>query len=139
MKDLARKFTRIEDLMMVLYTGTCPMAKACMLFDQTRKSVGCSVNSEVLSTAEPDLLLTIASQVLTPSSDTAEGEKMRALARVLRKKVAMVLARKRATAWELPPGLDPTQVLPRHILHFLCMLYENYELYNRCRHILLGV
>lgn len=36
-----------------------------MLLDQPQKFVGCDVDSEVLGATEPDLVLTLASQVLS--------------------------------------------------------------------------
>lgn len=35
-----------------------------------------------------------------------------------------------ATAWEVLPGQDATQVTPEHILHFFLTLFEDYGLYE---------
>lgn len=80
--------------------GICPTAKACMLVDQHRKLVGCDLDSDILSTAEPDLHFTFALRRLSPSSDITGAEEVRAAARTFKGRVAVVSACKRATAWE---------------------------------------
>lgn len=139
MKDLVGKFTRGRDVVMDFCTGTYPTAKTSMLLDQHRKFVGCDLDSDLLMAAKPDLLLTFALQVLNPKSDITGDEEVRAAARAFKEKVAVVSARRRATAWEAPPGLDATQMMPRHVLHFICTLYEKYGLYEKCRHIPLSM
>lgn len=69
---------------------------------------------------------------------------MRVAARTFREKVAMVSARRRATALERPPGLEATTVRPGLILHFLSKLREDYGLYKNealhsARHLALRV
>lgn len=115
--------------------GTHATEKRCMLLDLHRKLAGCDSKLDILSAAEHDLLLTFASQTLNPSSDITRNKEMRAAAQKLKKIVAAVLARRRAIAWSVPPGPDATQVMLRHFRHFLCALYENYELHEKCRHI----
>lgn len=39
----------------------------------------------------------------------------------------------------MAPELYATRVMRGHILDFLSALYENYELYENCRHIPLGM
>lgn len=59
---------------MAFCASNCPTANACMRFSQSRKSVGCELDSDVLSAEEPGHLLTVAAQLLSPSSNTTEGE-----------------------------------------------------------------
>lgn len=56
MKNLSRKFRREGDLMMVTCAGSYHTAKVCMQLDKHTKFVGCDLDSDVLSAAEPDLL-----------------------------------------------------------------------------------
>lgn len=115
--------------------GLCPMANACMLLEHHRTFVRCDLDSTVLSAAEPDFLLTFAFQMLNPNSDTTEGEEGRAVAPGFKGKAAVLSARKKATAWEMPSGLDARQVMHGHTLPFFCTLYDGCRLYKRCRHI----
>lgn len=64
---------------------------------------------------------------------------MRAAVRTFKEKVTVVLACRRAIAWERPSGLDARQVMPEHILHFITTLYENYGLNENYCHIPLGM
>lgn len=77
--------------------------------------------------------------MLNSSSDITEGEEVRAAARSFKEKAAAVSARRRATSWEVSPEMDATKVMPGHISHFLCTLYEHYGLYEGCRHISLSM
>lgn len=43
--------------------------------------------------------------------------------------MALVLTRRKTTAWEMPLGLGALLVMPQHISHFLPVLYENSGLY----------
>lgn len=52
--------------------------------------------------------------------------------------MAVVLVFGKWTAWKVPPGLNATQVVLWHILHFHFTLYEHYELYEKCYHTPLG-
>lgn len=52
--------------------------------------------------------------------------------------MAVVLPSGRATALEIPPGLNATQVAPRHISESLCSLYDDNGPCKRCRHTPLG-
>lgn len=53
--------------------------------------------------------------------------------------VAEVSAYRGAAAREIPPGLDATQVMLEHMLHFRCALYEDYKLYEKFRPTTLGI
>lgn len=99
-----------------------------MLLYQQRQLAGCDQDSNVLSAAELELLLTFVLQVLNPMSDIMGDEGLRTAAETFKEKVAEVLAGRRATACEVLPKLDATQVMSEHILHFFCRLYKNYGL-----------
>lgn len=47
-----------------------------------------------------------------------------------------LLAWKKATVWEARSGLYALQVMPGHVFHFLSALFEDYPLYEVCRHII---
>lgn len=98
--------------------GAYPKAKACMLFDQHRKFGRCDLDLSVLGAAKPDLFLTVSSQKLNPNSEVTEGEMVKVAAQRLQKKAAAVWACRKASAWEVLLGLDATQGMPEHILHF---------------------
>lgn len=76
-----------------------------MLFDEHRKLVGCDLDSDVSSAAAPDLLLTFALRVLNPDCCSTGDEDVRAAAQTVSKKVAVALACRRSTEWEVPAGL----------------------------------
>lgn len=138
-KALVEKLTSGGDTVMDLLAVICTGTKARMLLDQHRKTAGCDLDSEVLSAAKPDLLLTFAPQMLSQSSDVKESGEVKEVLRNFREKRAEVLACKRATAWEVPRGLDGLQVTRGHILHLLFMLYEDCRLYEKSRHISLAM
>lgn len=131
MKDLAGKFTKEENFMTDFCFGTCPTVKTCKLFDQLKKFVGCDLNSNFLRPAEIDLLITFALRALNLKSDITGDKKIRAAARMFKEKMTVVSACKKATVTEVPPRLDGTLVMARHILHSLCTLYESNGLYGK--------
>lgn len=55
-KNLIGELTRREDFVKSFWISTCSTSKACMLLDQHRMFFGCHLDSDVSSTAEPDLL-----------------------------------------------------------------------------------
>lgn len=120
MKSLVVKSAEKVDLVKGFCASTCPTAKACIPLDQHRKFEGCNLDSAVVNAAESDLLLTFASQALSLLFNITEDQEMREAARRFKEKAAEAMAWKRANAWEVPPGLDATQVMLEHTLHFLC-------------------
>lgn len=52
------------------------------------------------------------------------------MARPFQEQTAVILSRRTATAQEEPHGVDATQIMPEHNLHFLCRLYKDYGLYE---------
>lgn len=46
-------------------------------------------------------------------------EKVKAAAEVFKDERAALFASKKPGVWEVPIGLDPTQILPCHTLHFI--------------------
>lgn len=58
MKDLAGKYTMKGDSVMDFCASPRLKSKACMLFDQHRKFVGCGLASDTLDAVEPDLVST---------------------------------------------------------------------------------
>lgn len=66
--------------------------KACVLFDHLRSFVRCNIDSELLTAAEIDLVLTIVSQLLNPKSDISSSAKLNAAAPVFKDASAVVLA-----------------------------------------------
>lgn len=106
-----------------------------MWLDQYRNFFGCYLDSSVLSAAESDFLLAFPAQVLGPNSDLTEGEKLKAKTGRFKENTALVSSRRRPIVRKVPPGLYATQVMPGRISHFLRTLYEDYGLYEQCRHI----
>lgn len=60
------------------------------------------------------------------------------MARPSREKLAVALACRKATAWKVPSGLNATQLIAGQFLNLVCMLYNNYGMYGRRGHIVLG-
>lgn len=126
MKDHVRKVGRAGDLVMDTCADKSFTAKGFRLFEPHRQFVRCDVDPDVLSTAEPELMLTFAFRVLIPKSDTSECGEIEAAAKVLTDDMAALLAWKRAPVCRAPPAIDATQVNSGHILHFLSTLYYTY-------------
>lgn len=61
MGDPVQKSGKDGELLMDFCSGICSTVKPCILLDQHRKFAGCDVNPEVLSAADPEFLLTLAS------------------------------------------------------------------------------
>lgn len=68
-RDLVRNPGKDGHLVIDFCASTRSTVKACMLFNQRRKFVGCDLDPEMPSAADPDLVLSFASQLLNPKSD----------------------------------------------------------------------
>lgn len=77
--------------------------------------------------------------MLNPRSDITGSGVVEAATKALTEEMGARLARKKATARELPSGLDASQVMSAHILHILSALYEEYSILKMCPNILLGM
>lgn len=77
------KLSKASNVVVNFSAATCSAAKAAMLLHQHRTCVGCDEVSEMMSVAEPDVLLTIVSQMLSPESDISERGKAEAAAKGL--------------------------------------------------------
>lgn len=75
MKNWSRKFTTTEKFLLDLSASICLAAKACVLLDQHRMFFECDLYSEVLSTAENNLLLTFTLQVMSRNFDMTGDKK----------------------------------------------------------------
>lgn len=89
MKDFAGKLSRERHLMMSFCPDNCLMEEQILLLDQYGKFVGRDFDSDVLSNADPDILLTFALKVLNLNSNTTGDGEVRAGARTLKAKVAV--------------------------------------------------
>lgn len=56
-----QSFTISGDLLMSFRAGTCATAKVCVVLDQHRNFLGCNVDTEVVSAAQPEHVLKSAS------------------------------------------------------------------------------
>lgn len=128
MRDLVLIFGTAVDSVMNFCAGPNSTPKAGMLFDKHRAFARSNVEPDVLSTAEPDLLLMFVPQELNPKSNIAESSEAEAAAEVFTDEIGAVLTGLRATVWEVLPELVTLQVNPCHILHFSSAYFESYSL-----------
>lgn len=89
-----RKSNEAGELEVDFFAGTRSVADVFMSLERHRKLVGCDVDPEVLSAAEPDVVLTLASQGLNPKSDFSESGEVGAAARIFTDEIGAHLARK---------------------------------------------
>lgn len=134
-----RKLRKTGGLAMEFCAGTYLTAPTCMLLYRDTKFPGCNADREVPSAAGSDFVLTVATQFPSPRSDISASGEVEKADKFLTEKMPELLAIKKATTWNDPPGLLGTKVTPGHILHFLSTAVANYPLYERCRHISLSV
>lgn len=137
-KNSVRKLSRPGSLVMDFCSGTCCTAKACMLVDQRGAFVGSFVDSELPTAAERDHSMTFVTHMLDPESDSGGSEKAQAAPKVFKDEIAALLASKKASLQEAPPGLDGTQEWLGHTLHLITATYADYLLYDMCRQLLLN-
>lgn len=80
MKNLIGKFKREGSLARIFCASMGLTTKVFMLFDQHRKFIRWDLDSNVLSPAEPELLVAFASQALSLSSYITGDRELRAAA-----------------------------------------------------------
>lgn len=98
MKNCVGMLERERNVVMGFCAGVCSTAKLYLLFVQHRKSVDCDLDSDVWSSAMSNFILEFVLQVLSLYPDSTGDEKVGAVARRLREKVAMVFARRTEAA-----------------------------------------
>lgn len=135
MKNMGWKLSRPGDLLMDYCAVKCSTTEACLLADQHRKFVVCGIDSEPGTAAEPDPVLPFGSQMQNTKSDISGNAEGISAAKVSRKVWAAVLARKKASGWEVPLRLDAIQVLPGPLLHIITTTIENYSFHEMCCHL----
>lgn len=75
-KDPVGELSRAGKVVMDFCAGRCFTTNTCTLVDQHRKLTGYGVNSELLSAAEPELMLGFVSRMLNPESHISASTKM---------------------------------------------------------------
>lgn len=97
MKDLCPKLSRPGNVLRNFCAGTRFAAKACMFDVQHRTFEGCDADSEVLTTAEADLLLAFVFQMLSSRSVISVSAGGHAAAKVFKDGTAALLVNKNAS------------------------------------------
>lgn len=83
------------------------------------------MNSEELTAAETDPVLTFGFPVLNQKSDTSRSDEVKAAERVLKDKRTALLVGTKVSMWQGLPGLESSQVLLSHVLHLMPTAFEN--------------
>lgn len=109
MRDLARTFNILEDVMMSFCAGMCSTENVCMLLDLQRNFMGCDMNSELQIAAQADFLVVFGSQVLNPSSDVSDSEGVKHAGKVSKDERNALLPNDKAIVWEVLPGWNGTE------------------------------
>lgn len=122
--------SRLGDVGIEFYAGGCSTTKACILLDQQRNFVRCSVDSKLLTAPETDLVLASAPEVLNRKSDIIGSAKVRGATKVWKEGRAVDLANKKVSVWQVPPGLDATKVLLANVLHVISTIFKDYFFYE---------
>lgn len=124
--DLVAKFSPVGGRVVDLFAGTYSVARACMKLPQHRQYIGCDIDENCFGYAEESLVETFARQLLNPKSDiitdkeVIKFEAQKYVSEVERKKI-----RQRVSVWEVPPGLQPVQTLPPHILKYIGTFHQS--------------
>lgn len=135
MMDVMQKSSKAGEVLVHFCDDTRCTARACVLLDNHRKLVECSVELEVPSAAKVDVVLTFASEVLSPKSSIDESREIEAAAEVFTNQTGSCLDNNNATILNFSPRMVARKVLLGHYFHLLSILNESYSLYVMCRHI----
>ena len=131
MKYLINKFTNGGDLVIDPCAGTFSTMQACMLLDNHRRFAGTDKDSNCACIVEEDMIGLYAKQVQNPKSDlTVEDGIVRQNIQTVCEFNMNKVVRKRATAWDVAPGLVPMQNFPPHIVQALCQYHNDFDLYQ---------
>lgn len=79
------------------------------------------------------------SKMLNSKLDIKGSSEVEAAGKVFTDEMGACLAGTKATVWEVLPGLAATKVLPGHNLQLLSAPYEEYPLFEVCRHTTLSM
>lgn len=97
MRNPVRKFSKASDLAMHFCAGTCCTAKCACCLTNKSKFAACIVDLDLLSVAEPSLVLTHISQVLSLSPDIGRSGELEAGPKVSSDETAALRSTKKAT------------------------------------------
>ena len=131
MKYLINKFTNGGDLVIDPCAGTFSTMQACILLDKHRRFAGTDKDSNCACIVEEDMIGLFAKQVQNPKSDlSVEDGMVRQHVQTVCEYNVNKVVRKRASAWDVAPGLVPMQNFPPHIIQALCQYHNEFDLYQ---------
>lgn len=116
--------------------GTFSTLKACMSLEKHRRFVGTDLDENCILTCQDSIIECYAEQVLNQNSDIITKDvEIRQACEMVSLEIKRRQVKRRADAWETPPGLVPIQNFPPHIVQYLCQYYQDFTLYNGYRHL----
>jgi len=133
MMDIISKFTKPGDIVVDMFSGTFPTAKACMKLDKHRRFVGCDLDYKCIKFSMESLVRTYAEQLLNPSSDIEGNDELVADASSYLKGLSRLDSKTERDLWNAPAGFPPVQVFPDHVAHFTSAMFNDFTLYRSLR------
>ena len=124
--DLVAKFSPAGGRVVDLFAGTYSVARACMKLPKHRQYIGCDVDGNCFAYAEDYLVETFARQLINAKSDiNTDSDDIQQAAQKYVSEVERKKIIQRVSAWQVPPGLQPVQTLPPHVLNYIGTFHQS--------------
>lgn len=101
--------------------------------------MGLPADNELRIAAQADLVLALASLVLSPKPKVSGSFELKAVAIVFKEESSALLASKKDSVCEVSLGCDAAQLLLCTTLLLISVMFENFFLHVMCRHLTLNM
>lgn len=119
MKDIISKLTLPGGLFGGCCAGMFSVAKACTVFPQHRRLVGCGLDPECVASSTPQFAVKFARQVLNGESDITEDSDVQQTTSTFVETMEKLDVKRRIDVWETLTSFLVMQTFLLHLLHHL--------------------
>lgn len=117
LKELISRFSGKGDIVVDMFGGTFSCAIACFDLDEQRRFIGCEQDLTCFQVARDHVIRKYAHRITTSSWSNVNGSTKRFARELLRRSGSKKSA---SSVLYAPRGLPPFQIIPFHILLYMC-------------------
>lgn len=106
------------------YAVVCSTKKCLLCFLGAETFLWCEMNSQVMTTAQADLVMNFVYEAIRLGSDITGNRNLNAAARIFRDENTALPPTQKATFWKVEAQLVVENVTLKRILHFVLAMLE---------------
>ena len=137
MKMIVSKFCPAGETVLDPFAGTYSTAKACLSLNKHRRCIVSDSDPDCMKHGLPQLVEVFATQILNDLSDIVPEDPVitEAANTYLNQMAGVRVHTLNRDIWGRVNNLPPLQLLPEHIISFMCAMYKNYDCFNEYQRI----